>query len=279
MPTWLITGCSTGFGRELALAVLARGWNVVVTARNRRDIEDIGGDADSGRYLRLALDVTDRLQIETAIGEAETKFGGIDVLVNNAGYGYRTAVEEADEKAIRAQFETNFFGLVQVTKSALPSMRTRGRGTIINISSAAGRAVLPGSAFYSASKFAVEGFSDGLHKEIAPLGLRVMLVEPGPFRTDFGGRSLKQSPTPMPQYAATAGMRRKETGRPAGTEPGDPARAAQAIIAALEAKEPPFRLVLGRTASDRIEAELKGQLKELHDWRAQAIDADFPTSS
>jgi NAD(P)-dependent dehydrogenase (short-subunit alcohol dehydrogenase family) len=275
MPTWMITGCSTGFGRAFANAVLARGWSAVVTARDAASVRDIAAQAPD-RALALALDVTDGAQVARAMREAEERFGGVDVLVNNAGYGYRGAVEEAEEADIRALFDTNFVGLVAMTQAVLPGMRARRRGAIVNISSTAGRMAQPGSGFYSASKFAVEGLSDALHKEVAPLGITVMLVEPGPFRTDFAGRSLKQSRTALADYAETAGLRRKENSTGHGREPGDPDRAAEQIIAALHSEKPPLRLALGRSAHERISAELDAQLRELDRWRHAALAADFP---
>ncbi len=265
MPVWLITGCSTGFGRELACEVLARGWNATVTARDPAAISDIVKGYNS-TAIALPLDVTNSGQIESAVRETEKRFGAIDVLVNNAGYGYRGAVEEADEADIRALFETNFFGLLNVTRAVLPGMRERGRGAIVNFSSTAGRMAQPGSGYYSASKFAVEGLSDALRKEVGPLGIHVMVVEPGGFRTDFAGRSLHQSRRPIEAYAATAGLRRKENITTHGRQPGDPVRAAQAIIAALHAETPPFRLVLGSSAVQRIRAELEAQRREIDIW-------------
>ena len=188
MSTWFITGCSTGLGRALAQAVLANGWNAVVTARNPQSIADVAADR-AGSALALKLDVTDSGQIAEAVRQAEARFGGIDVLVNNAGYGYRGAVEEASDSEIRALFDTNFFGLVAMTQAVLPGMRARESGYIINISSVGGRMAAPGSGFYSATKFAVEGMSDALRKELKPLGIGVMVVEPSGFRTDFAGRS------------------------------------------------------------------------------------------
>jgi NAD(P)-dependent dehydrogenase (short-subunit alcohol dehydrogenase family) len=275
MPTWLITGCSSGFGRELAVAVLSRGWNAAITSRNPADIADIAA-ANKECCLALRLDVTDQAQIADAVKQTEARFGAIDVLVNNAGYGYRGAVEEADEDDIRRLLETNFFGLVFLTQQVLSGMRARKRGHIVNISSVAGRMAHPGSGYYSASKFAVEGLSDGLRKELAPLGIGVMVVEPGGFRTDFAGRSLQQSARPIADYAGTAGLRRKENSNAHGRQPGDPVRAAHAIIDAVLSDKPPFRLVLGRDASKRIEAELGAQRDELIAWRQVAIDADYP---
>lgn len=275
MATWLITGCSTGFGRELASAVLARNWNAVVTARDPATIQDIVAGHDVSA-LALRLDVTDPKQVASAVKEAEARFGAIDVLVNNAGYGYRGAVEEADETEVRELFETNFFGLVSMIQAVLPGMRAHRRGHIVNISSVAGRMAQPGSGYYSATKFAVGGLSDALRKEVGPLGIRVTVVEPGGFRTDFAGRSLRQSKHTIDDYAATAGARRKENSSTDGRQPGDPARAAQAIIRAVQADKPPFRLALGRSAVQRIRAEIDTQRQELDAWEETANGADYP---
>lgn len=275
MATWLITGCSTGFGRELASAVLARNWNAVVTARDPATVQDIVAGHDVSA-LALRLDVTDPKQVASAVKEAEARFGAIDVLVNNAGYGYRGAVEEADETEVRELFETNFFGLVSMIQAVLPGMRAHRRGHIVNISSVAGRMAQPGSGYYSATKFAVGGLSDALRKEVGPLGIRVTVVEPGGFRTDFAGRSLRQSKHTIDDYAATAGARRKENSSTDGRQPGDPARAAQAIIRAVQADKPPFRLALGRSAVQRIRAEIDAQRQELDAWEETANGADYP---
>nr|WP_294544495.1 oxidoreductase [uncultured Rhodopila sp.] len=275
MPVWLITGCSSGFGRELARAVLAREWNAVVTARDPAAVADlVAGHA--GTALSLKLDVRDRGQIDAAVREAEARFGAIDVLVNNAGYGYRGAVEEAADSEIRDLFDTNFFGLVAVTQAVLPGLRARGRGTIVNISSVGGRMAQPGSAFYSATKFAVEGLSDALRKEVAPLGLHVLVVEPGGFRTYFAGRSLRQSARVIDAYANTAGRRRKENITNDGRQPGDPVRGAEAIITAVQADHPPFRLVLGRDAFERIRIETEAQRHEMEAWAGTSLGTDYP---
>jgi NAD(P)-dependent dehydrogenase (short-subunit alcohol dehydrogenase family) len=278
MPTWLITGCSTGLGRELARAVLAHDWNVVITARDPATVADIVSGHTS-TALPLKLDVTDAVQIAAAVRQAEARFGTIDVLVNNAGYGYRGAVEEASDAEIRTLFDTNFFGLVAMTQAVLPGMRTRGSGYIVNISSVGGRMAAPGSGFYSASKFAVEGMSDALRKEVKPLGIGVMVVEPSGFRTDFAGRSLRQSSRTIDAYAATAGKRRKENITNDGRQAGDPVRAAQAIIKAVQSDNPPFRLALGRDAVERIRTEMQTQRHELDTWQDTAIGADYPVHS
>ena len=275
MPTWFITGCSSGFGRELARAVLARGWNTVVTARNPAEIADIVAE-NSDTALAVKLDVTDRTQIADAVRQARARFRTIDVLVNNAGYGYRGAVEEASDAEIRAAFDTSFFGLVAMTQAVLPGMRAQKSGYIINISSVGGRMAAPGSGFYSATKFAVEGMSDALRKEVGPLGIRVMVVEPSGFRTDFAGRSLRQSDVTIDAYAPTAGRRQKENITNDGRQAGDPVRAAEAIVNAVLADKPPFRLALGRHAVERIRAEMRIQGEELDTWETTAIGADYP---
>ena len=238
MSTWLITGCSTGLGRALAEAVIAAGHNAVVTARDVGKVADLAVD-NTGRVLALPLDVTDTAQVANAVGTAKEKFGGIGVLVNNAGYGYRAAVEEGDDSDIRALFETQFFGAVAMIKAVLPGMRGRRSGAIVNISTIGVQIMPAGSGYYAASKAALEGMSGALYGELKPLGISVTIVEPGAFRTDFAGRSLTQSSTVIDDYAETAGKRRKEHDRAHGTQPGDPGKAAEAIIAAVESDEPP----------------------------------------
>ncbi len=202
----MITGCSTGFGRLLAQTLLDRGESVAATARNVDQLADIGPDA-GGKIARLAMDVTRGSQIRTAIQAAYEQFGRIDVLVNNAGYGYFSTHEEGDIDEIRRMFETNVMGLIRVTQAVLPEMRVRKSGVIVNVSSIAGRVAFPRSSFYSASKFAVEAISESLHHEVRPLGIRVIVIEPGSFDTDFGPRSAVRSPgltDPSAPYAAQA---------------------------------------------------------------------------
>jgi NAD(P)-dependent dehydrogenase (short-subunit alcohol dehydrogenase family) len=275
MSTWLITGCSTGLGRALAQTVLKRGWNAVVTARDPGTVQDIATSYPQNA-LALPLDVTDQAQIKAAVQKSEQRFGSIDVLVNNAGYGYRSAVEEGEVDAVARLFDTNFFGLVALTKAALPSMRAQRRGAIVNISSTVGRRSNPGSGYYSATKFAVAGMSDALRKELAPLGIKVIVVEPSGFRTDFSGRSLHESRTRIDDYDATSGRRRKEHDRSHGRQAGDPARAAEAIIKVVESDHPPERLALGRDAVIQIREHLKAHLEELETWAEVGISADFP---
>ncbi len=217
-PVWLITGCSTGFGRELAKEVLKQGFNVVVTARDKSKVEDLVSGVED-RALVLSLDVTDSNAIQQAVKATLDKFGTISVLVNNAGYGYQSSVEEGEEQQIRAQFDANVFGLFAITRAVLPTLRKAGRGHIINITSVAGLIGFPGSGYYSASKHAVEGWSDSLQAEVEPLGISVTCVEPGPFRTDWAGRSLQQTPNKIADYADTAGKRLKGTSDGSGKQP------------------------------------------------------------
>ncbi|MEV4349943.1 oxidoreductase [Actinoplanes sp. NPDC049596] len=276
MTTWLITGCSTGLGRALAEAVLDSGDNAVVTARDVAAVADLAA-AHPGTARAVALDVTDPGQIAAAVGEAETRFGGVDVLVNNAGYGYRAAIEEADEADVQRLFATNFFGAVAMIKAVLPGMRVRRSGSILNISSIGARICPPGSGYYAASKAALEGMSGSLRKELEPLGITVTAVEPGGFRTDFAGRSLTGSATAIDDYADTAGPRRKENDRAHGTQPGDPARAAQALITAVRSGKAPELLMLGTDAVTAIESVLDHQRAEITTWRELSLSTDFPS--
>jgi NAD(P)-dependent dehydrogenase (short-subunit alcohol dehydrogenase family) len=247
VSTWLITGCSTGLGRALAEAVIGAGHNAVVTARDVGKVADLA-EATPKRVLPVALDVTEPEQVASAVRRAEERFGGVDVLVNNAGYGYRAAVEEGDDAGVRDLFEAHFFGSVAMIKAVLPGMRARRSGAIVNISSIGATVTPVGSGYYAAAKAAIEGMSGALRGELAPLGISVTVVEPGAFRTDFAGRSLVQSPAVIDDYAATAGQRRKENDTMHGNQAGDPAKAATAIITAVESGEPPAFLLLGPDA-------------------------------
>jgi NAD(P)-dependent dehydrogenase (short-subunit alcohol dehydrogenase family) len=274
-PVWFISGCSTGFGRELAKLVLARGWRAVVTARDADRVADLAEGAED-RALAVSLDVTDQAQIEDAVVQAKAKFGRIDVLVNNAGYGYQASVEEGEESEIRAQFDANVFGLFALTRAVLPIMRAQKSGHIINITSVAGLVGFPGSGYYAASKHAVEGWSDALLAEVQPLGINVTCVEPGPFRTDWAGRSLKQTPVAIADYAETAGKRLDGTREVSGTQAGDPVRAGEAMIALTENANPPRHLVLGAFGYEAVTAKLAGRLKEIEAHKADSLGADFP---
>ena len=276
MPTWLITGCSTGLGRHIAQEVLARGYNAIVTARDSVKVQDLV-DEYPATALALALDVTDDTQVTNAVQQAEERFGRVDVLVNNAGYGYRAAVEEGEEPEVAKLFATNFFGPVAMIKAVLPGMRARRDGAIVNISSIGARISPPGSGYYSASKSALEAMSASLRKELEPLGITVTVVEPGGFRTDFAGRSLQQAREAIADYADTAGRRRKEHDTAHGTQPGDPARAAQAIITAVEAPDSPLLLLLGKDALAGFRAVIDAQDKELEAWEELSLSTGFST--
>ena len=219
-PVWLITGCSTGFGKEMAKLVLARGWRAVVTARKPEQMADLVA-GNENNVLALELDVTEKAQVASVVKEAEARFGQVDVLVNNAGYGYLAAIEEGEDEAVRTMFETNFFGLVELTKAVLPGMRARKSGTIVNVSSIGGLVSFGATGYYHATKYAVEGLSESLHIEVAPLGIKVMIVEPGPFRTDWSGRSLLESKTVIEDYDPTAGLRRRQSRANSGKQKGD----------------------------------------------------------
>ena len=274
MSTWLITGCSTGLGRALAEAVLDCGDNAVVTARDAAGVQDLA-DAHPDTALALALDVTDHRRVVEVVEQAQQRFGAVDVLVNNAGYGYRAAVEEGDEADVERLFATNVFGAVAAIKAVLPGMRARRSGAIVNISSIGARITPAGSGYYSATKAALEGLTGSLRKEVEPLGIRAMVVEPGAFRTDFSGRSLQQSAEAISDYADTAGRRRKEHDTTHGTQPGDPAKAAQAIIRAVKVAEPPALLVLGQDAVDGFRGVLDTERAELEAWESTSVDMGF----
>ncbi|MBI0329853.1 oxidoreductase [Burkholderia plantarii] len=274
-PVWFITGCSTGFGRELALAVLDRGWRAVVTARQPGSLAEFS-ERYGERALVLELDVTRREQIDHAVRHTLQQFGRIDVLVNNAGYGYLSAIEEGDDQDVRDMFEVNFFGLADTIKAVLPVMRKQRAGHIVNITSVGGLIGNPGSGYYGASKFAVEGLSEALGAETADLGIKVIAVEPGPFRTDWAGRSLKQTKTPIDAYDTIAGQRRAAISAHSGKQPGDPARAALAIIAAVESPTPPAHLILGSNGLERVKAKLDALRAEIAAWEAVTRSADFP---
>jgi NAD(P)-dependent dehydrogenase (short-subunit alcohol dehydrogenase family) len=272
---WFITGSSTGFGRVLADILLKRGERVAVTARDPDQIQDlVSGYKDTG--LALALDVTRPEQIAAAVADAEKSFGRIDVLVNNAGYGYLAAVEEGEEDEVRSMFETNFFGLVAVTKAVLPGMRARRNGHIVNISSIGGLVANPSTGYYSATKFAVEAVSEALAKEVEPLGIRVTAIEPGPFRTDWAGRSLKTAKGPITDYKDTAGARSHQIAGRSGKQPGDPVRAVEAIITIVEAHQPPRNLVLGKIALDMAREKLAYFSQTIDQWESLTLGTDFP---
>ncbi|QGZ63071.1 oxidoreductase [Paraburkholderia acidisoli] len=273
-PVWFITGCSTGLGRALAQQIVARGWRAVVTARDASSVADIVRGAED-RALALSLDVTRQDQIDAAVAAARDTFGRIDVLVNNAGYGYQSTAEEGVDAEIRAQFDANVFGLFAMTRAVLPLMRAQRSGNILNVSSVAGLIGFPGSGYYAASKHAVEGWSDSLRAELQPLGIGVTCVEPGPFRTDWAGRSLRQTLTQIADYAETAGKRHTGTKATSGTQPGDPVRAGEAMIAIARNAEAPRHLVLGAWGYTTVVDYLHTLASEIESLRDLSVSADF----
>ncbi len=272
--TWLITGCSSGFGKVLAHAVLARGDRLVATARKA---EDLGGLAGHGPdVVRTAsLDVTRPGAAAAAAALAEEAFGGIDVLVNNAGYGFMGAIEEATPEEYRPMFETNVFGLIETTRAVLPTLRKRRGGRIVNFSSGAGIAGAAGYGYYNATKFAVEGLSEALAQEVAPLGLSVIIVEPGPFRTEFLGRSINTARNALPAYADTSGKLRAYRDGNDGKQAGDPEKAVAVILKAVDAEQPPLHLPLGPVAYGIAEKKLAAFQHDMDAWRDVAAATDF----
>jgi NAD(P)-dependent dehydrogenase (short-subunit alcohol dehydrogenase family) len=273
-PVWFITGCSTGLGRSLADLIVQRGWRVVATARDKGAIADIESAAPD-RVLTLSLDVTNPADIDAGIAAAREKFGRIDVLVNNAGYGYQSTVEEGEEKEIRAQFDTNVFGLFAMTRAVLPLMREQRTGNIINITSVAGLIGYPGSGYYAASKHAVEGWSDALRAEVLPLGIGVTCVEPGPFRTDWAGRSLRQTANQIADYAETAGKRLAVTKDTSGAQSGDPVKAAEAMVTIARGADAPRHLVLGTWGFDAVVERMEQRAQEISAQRDLSVSTDF----
>jgi NAD(P)-dependent dehydrogenase (short-subunit alcohol dehydrogenase family) len=271
---WLITGSSSGFGRELARAALDRGDRVVATARRPDTLADLVATAPD-RVLAVALDVTRTDQIDAAVAAALERFGRIDVLVNNAGHGSVGAVEEIDIGDLRALMDTMFFGPVALTQAVLPHMRERGSGAIVQMSSMGGQLSPPGFGAYCSAKFALEAMSESLATEVAPFGIRVLIPEPGSFRTEFGGARMHRSHD-SGLYTETAGQNRAYIEGIDGTQPGDPSKAADAIVSALDAPDPPLRLALGDDAVDAIRAKHERLRADLDGWehvgRAMAMD-------
>lgn len=272
---WLITGCSTGFGRSLALEVLGKGYKAAVASRNIDDVADIILKYPS-TALAVKLDVTSASEIKAAVKETIEKFGQIDVLVNNAGIGYFGAIEESEESEVRKMFEINVFGLAKMTQEVLPHMRQHKAGHILNIASIGGLRAFPGVGFYNATKFAVDGFSESLSKEVGPLGIKVTIIAPSGFRTDWAGRSAKNSETTIQDYADTAGKNKGDIRGYSGNQPGDPIRAAKAMIQVTETENPPLRLLLGEAALKGARMKLDELKKDFDTWEAVTVGADFP---
>lgn len=272
---WFITGCSTGFGRNLAQETLAKGYRVAVTSRNIADVQDIV-DAYPATALAVKLDVTIPEQVTEAVSTCINKFGQIDVLVNNAGIGYFGAIEESEEAEVRRMFEINVFGLAKVTQAVLPFMRKRRSGHILNIASIGGLRSFPGVGFYNATKYAVDGLSEALYKEVAPLGIHVTIIAPSGFRTDWAGRSAKDAPAEIEDYANTAAKNAGDIRGYSGNQPGDPVRAAKAMILVTETENPPLRLLLGAAALKGGRAKLGELKKDFDTWAEVSEGADFP---
>lgn len=272
---WFVTGASAGFGRALCEQIMARGGRVAATARSIEAVEPLGALAPD-RVLAAALDVAEPGQAEAAVALAEARFGRIDVLANCAGYGFLGAVEEASDAEIQAQFEVNFMGLVRVTRAVLPLMRARRSGRIVNFSSLVGVRGFLGSGIYGASKWAVEGLSESLAEELRPFGIDVLIVEPGPFRTDFSGRSIATPRAPIAAYREVADKRtRSKAGD--GSQPGDPVRGAGLIIDAVLQPALPRRLILGAAAFVVALEAARVRLDEVELCRDLAAAADFPS--
>ncbi len=272
---WFITGASTGFGRLLAVHLLAQGANVVATARKPEQLTDLATKYAANVQV-LALDVTVQSQIDAAVKDALARFGHVDVLVNNAGYGLTGAFEEVTEDEYMPMFNTNVFGLIQMTQALLPHFRERRSGNVVFLSSIGGLIGLPGWAFYNATKFAVEGLGEALGLELAPFGVHVTIVEPGPFRTDFLGRSGVAAKNIIPDYAETAGKTREYFNSQAGKQAGDPQKAIEAIVSAVEAPKPPRHLLLGKLALERYQAKVAAFQTDIDAWEETTVGADFP---
>ncbi len=275
MARWLITGCSTGIGREIARVALEAGHRVAVTARRIDSIGDFAAEFPE-TALVLPLDVTDKARIGAVVQSTTEAFGGIDVLVNNAGYGYLSAVEEGEDKEIRALFDTNYFGVVDAIQAVLPGMRARGSGHIINISSMTGLVANPPNAFYSSTKFALEGLTEALAKEVAAFGIKVTAIEPGGFRTDWASRSMHESAAPIDAYADDVGVRKDLIKQFADHLPGDPRKVADAVLMVTGLDEPPLRLLLGHDVLKAVREKLAAFSASIDAWEATTLDVNFP---
>jgi len=278
VKTWLITGCSTGLGRRLAEAVADRGDQIVATARSTEALQSL-----CERYPEtvrsIPLDVTRPGDAAEAVALAESAFGGLDILVNNAGFGFIGAIEEGEPSEYRPMFEVNVFGLIETTRAALPALRKRKGARIVNISSGAGIAGSAGSGFYNATKFAVEGLSEALAEELRPLGMRVLIVEPGPFRTDFLGRSIVTAAQEITAYAGTVRVRRNYRETNNGKQAGDPAKAVAVMLQAVDAEHPPLHLPLGPVAHRIANRKLESFRADVAAWRDISIATDFDNHS
>ena len=271
---WLITGCSTGFGRAFATRALEAGYSVAVASRKKSDIEDIVSKFPE-TSLAVTLDVTKPTEIQSAVKATIERFGQIDVLINNAGIGYFGAIEESEEAEVRRMFEINFFGLANLTKEVLPLMRSQKNGHIINVASIGGLYSFPALGFYNATKYAVDGYSEALSKEVAPLGIKVTIVAPGGFRTDWAGRSANETPGQIADYKDTANATQAWLRSVDGNQAGNPVKAAEAVIKVVESKNPPLRLLLGKDAVEISKEKLASLTKDFTEWESTSVDVNF----
>lgn len=273
---WFITGCSTGFGRALSKYVLSIGHKAVVAARNTEDVDDIVA-WHNDRAMVVKLDVTNKSEIQKSVADAISKFGRIDVLVNNAGIGYFGALEESEDAEVRRMFDINVFGLGDMIKEVLPHMRAQRSGHIMNVASIGGLVGFPAISYYNATKFAVDGMSEALAKEVAPLGIKVTIIAPSGFRTDWAGRSASDSKIKIEDYAETpAGQNQQSIRGYSGHQPGDPERAAEAMVKVAESEHPPLRLLLGAAAVKNARIKLDVLKKDFDEWEEVSVGADFP---
>jgi NAD(P)-dependent dehydrogenase (short-subunit alcohol dehydrogenase family) len=275
---WFITGASTGFGRLLAEEVLKRGERVIATAREITKVHDLAHNYPYKAHA-FCLDVTRPAEISAVAKKAIKYFGQIDVLVNNAGYGVNGAIEEVSEDEFEPMFQTNVYGVIRTTRAFLPHFRQRRSGHIINFSSIGGLIGAAGWGYYNATKFAVEGFSEALAAELKPLGIHVTAIEPGPFRTDFLGRSGKLAKLELPEYTETAGKAREYLKTQSGKQPGDPQRAVEAVMEVVHSPNPPVHLILGKIALTRFRDKMTRWQEEIAAWEKVTNGADFPEGS
>jgi len=277
--TWFITGATRGLGADIAAAALKAGDRVVATGRQRAAVSDRLGP-DTERLLSVSLDVNDAAQAQAAVAAAVARFGAIDVLVNNAGYGHIGFFEESTPADIEAQFATNVFGLFNVTRAALPAMRTARRGHVFNLSSTAGIRGIAAGSLYCATKFAVEGFSEALAQELAPFGIHVTIVEPGPFRTDFlTPESLKFTASEVADYDDRRADMRASFEQRNGKQAGDPVRLAEALVTLASEAAPPMRFAAGAMAVGAMDAKAASMKSELERWRALGLATDYPAAA
>lgn len=272
---WLISGCSTGIGREIASVVLASGQRAAVTARNPESVADLVA-AYPDQALTLALDVTDSTAVTAAVSQTQQHFGVIDVLVNNAGYGYMSALEEGEDAEVRKLFDTNFFGVVDLIKAVLPIMREQKSGYIINMSSMTGLVTNPPNIYYSCTKYAMEALTEGLAKEIEPFNIKVTAIEPGAFRTDWATRSMQETATPIEAYAETVGARKELIKLAGNMLPGDPKRIADAVLMLADHKNPPLHLLLGQDVLGAVRQKLSDFSSSIDEWEVVTKDVNFP---